>query len=106
MRERENSSRRGGVAGDSGDGGDGKGEECGEDGAKGVGHSAEADAGSLGVGSCTRPVEVEPIAEESALGGGDEGGGVGGLGVDLGEGSEEGGEERGVETVLFVGFAG
>ncbi|BAT96612.1 hypothetical protein VIGAN_08357900 [Vigna angularis var. angularis] len=106
VRERENSSRRGSVTGDSGDGGDGKGEECGEDGAKGVRHSAEADAGSLRVGSCTRPAEVEPIAEESALGGGDEGGGGGCLGVDLGESGEEGGEECGVETVLFVAFTG
>ena len=106
VRERENSSRGGGVSGDSGDGGDGKGEERGEDGAKGVRHSAEADAGSLGVGSGTRPAEVETIAEESALGGGDEGGGGGGLGVDLGEGGEEGGEECRIETVLFVAFAG
>jgi len=88
--ESENGACGGGVAGDSGDGGDGKGEKCGEDGAEGVGHSAEADAGSVGVGSGTRPAEVETIAEESALRGGDEGGGGGGLGVDLVEGGEEG----------------
>lgn len=94
------------MAGDCGDGGDGKGEQCSEDGAKGVRHSAETDAGSGGVGSGTRPAEVETIAEKPALRGGDEGGAGGGLGVDLVEGGEEGGEKRGVETVLIVDFAG
>ncbi|KAL5136422.1 DNA repair protein RAD5B [Glycine soja] len=74
VREGEDCSGSGGVAGDGGNGGDGEGEERGEDGAEGVGHAAEAEAGGGLVAGGLGPAEVEAVAEESAVRGGEEGG--------------------------------
>lgn len=105
MRDGEDDTSGGGMAGNGGNGGHREGDERRHDLAEGIGHVAEAVA-CAGLGSCcSRPAEVEAVAEElvgAVACDGDEGGACGGLRFNLRESREEGGYEGGVETVLIV----